>query len=388
MRVKPLEKERRKRALELAAWLVETTKDHKGRTRGELEEALSLEVDPKERVLLLGLKKLLEDRCTFENAPTVDPVALRREVFTRAAALRRAGGLSLDERARVLEESAGVVGVEASEVERALFADLKAAHVLVDVDVGSPVELVERYDLSQAQAVLLRAERVEARVRCKDPAAYRALFSRLKFLQLLFVVEPLDDGYRLVIDGPLSLFTSSTRYGLKLALALPVLAACEACELRADVKWGKDRKARVFAWDKRDAPGFAVPVEGGLRDDVAALLEAVAGLGDVEWVAEACAEVLHVPGAGLCVPDVVFTHRGTGERVFLEVMGFWSREAVWRRVELVEKGLQERVVFAVSSRLRVSEAALDEERVSALYVYKGVMSARGVLEKVGVVSGR
>ena len=388
MRVKPLEGDRRRRALELAAWLLEITREHIGRTRGELEEALALEVEARQRPLLLGLKKLLEDRCTFESAPSVDPAGLRREVFTRAAAARRQGGLRDSDRQQVIEHSAALVGIAPHEVERALFADLRAAHVLTTVDATSAKELVERYDLSQAQAVLLRAERVEARIRCTDPAAYRALFARLKFLQLLFVVDPLDDGYQILIDGPFSLFSSSTRYGLKLALALPVLAACDACEVRADVRWGKDKKPRVFVWDKGDAPSFASTVEGTVRDDVRALLEGIASIPERSWEAETCAEILHVPGAGLCVPDVVFTNRRTGEQVYLEVMGFWSRDAVWRRVELVEKGLAARVVFAVSNRLRVSERAVDKEHPSALYVYKGVMSARAVLERVEAVSAR
>jgi hypothetical protein len=69
------------------------------------------------------------------------------------------------------------------------------------------------------------------------------------------------------------------------------------------------------------------------------------------------------------------------------VLGYWSREAVWRRVELVEQGLGERILFAVSSRLRVSEAVLDAESPGALYVYKGVMSARSIERKLDELGG-
>jgi hypothetical protein len=79
---------------------------------------------------------------------------------------------------------------------------------------------------------------------------------------------------------------------------------------------------------------------------------------------------------------VVFTHRDTGECVYLEVLGYWSRPAVWRRVELVEQGLSDRVVFAVGQHLRVSEAALDSDLPGALYVYKRTMSARAVVDRV------
>jgi predicted nuclease of restriction endonuclease-like RecB superfamily len=99
---------------------------------------------------------------------------------------------------------------------------------------------------------------------------------------------------------------------------------------------------------------------------------------------------LDLPGIGLCVPDLTFTHAATDRRVYLEVMGYWSRDAVWRRVEMVEAGLPHTVIFAVSSRLRVSEEALGDDLPGQLYVYKGVMSARAIAERLdaAVASGR
>ena len=63
-------------------------------------------------------------------------------------------------------------------------------------------------------------------------------------------------------------------------------------------------------------------------------------------------------------------------------MGYWSRAAVWKRVELVQAGLAERILFAVSSRLRVSEEVLGDDLPGALYVYKQTMSARAVAERL------
>ena len=85
------------------------------------------------------------------------------------------------------------------------------------------------------------------------------------------------------------------------------------------------------------------------------------------------------------MPDVVFEKRdddGAVRRVYLEVMGYWSRAAVWQRVELVQAGLAETVLFAVSSRLRVSEEVLGADLPGALYVYKGTMSARSIAERL------
>jgi hypothetical protein len=57
-------------------------------------------------------------------------------------------------------------------------------------------------------------------------------------------------------------------------------------------------------------------------------------------------------------------------------------------VELVEAGLPERILFAVSSRLRVSEGVLDGDLPGALYVYKAKMSARAVADRLERLAGR
>ncbi|HXN30758.1 MAG TPA: DUF790 family protein, partial [Polyangiaceae bacterium] len=101
-------------------------------------------------------------------------------------------------------------------------------------------------------------------------------------------------------------------------------------------------------------------------------------------------DVLDLPGVGLSVPDLVFDRRSGAERerIYLEVMGYWSRAAVWKRVELVQAGLAERILFAVSSRLRVSEDVLDGELPGALYVYKQTMSARTIAERLEQLATR
>jgi predicted nuclease of restriction endonuclease-like RecB superfamily len=109
---------------------------------------------------------------------------------------------------------------------------------------------------------------------------------------------------------------------------------------------------------------------------------------DTTWRAAVSGAVLDLPGVGLCVPDLELTHTETGQKVYLEVLGFWSREAVWKRVELVERGLGQPIVFAVSKHLRVSEEALGDQHPGGLYVYSRTMSARAVLERVEEAAAR
>jgi predicted nuclease of restriction endonuclease-like RecB superfamily len=383
-----LSAKQRARALELGRELIQVFADSVGKARDDVEQLLELvETRASERKLCLGLTKLLEDECEFEQLEGGDPSELRRDVFLRAARARREASPEQPfDRVQVLESAARERGFSPSELEAGLYADLRGAHRLVKAPVLSAEQLVERYQHAQVQAVLLRAASVVATVRCSTPDAYRALFHKLKFRKLLYRLEREPDGaYRIHIDGPLSLFDAVAKYGLELSLLLPALQNCDVLELRAKILWGKQRTALDFE-HRHLTPRPALDAELALRDDVAQLLEEFNSLNS-NWRARPASEILELPGFGSCIPDLVFERTDEEGPVYLELMGYWSRDAVFRRVELVERGLQERIVFALSSKLRVSEQVLDSEH-AALYVFRGKPSARAVEQKLNEVARR
>jgi predicted nuclease of restriction endonuclease-like RecB superfamily len=382
LEIVPLTPVLRARALEIGRAALELARDHTGQPREELERALAaIDAEPNERRLADGLQKLVDDACEFATPAGVDPAALRSEVFSRAARLRceLPAGERLD-RGQVLAESARALGIEPDAAEEALYGDLRGAQRLLGVEPLTPEALVERYESAQIQALLLRAVRVTADVACASPETYRALFHKLKFRQLLHRITPREGGYRIEIDGPLSLFGPTTKYGLELALIVPSLAACDAVDLTAELRWGKRRDALRFQWRQRRAspgPGADAP---RLRDDVQDVLDAVNAVGS-PFRAEVAREILDLPGAGLCVPDLAFCH-ASGQRILCEILGFWSRQAVFRRIELAERGLPHKILFVASARLRVSEELLEGVESSALYVYKGKINVRTLLRKL------
>ena len=388
LRLVTLDDEGRVRARDLAEQLLAVAASHVGRTREDLAAALdAVDTGSREQRLRDGLVKLIEDRCEFDGGSDADPEAVRREVFTRASAAREAlEAAERFDRDAVLAAVALERGTTPEALERALFADLRGAHVLAGFAPTSPGALVEHWIRAQAQAVLLRAVRVTVDVRCASAHGLRALFRKLKFLRLLHSAEAHGEGHRIVIDGPFSLFESVTKYGLQLALVLPALEGCDRWSLEADIRWGKERAPLVF---RLSGGAEAAPAEDpasleGMPDEVATLVRAFKAL-ETAWRVSANAQILELPGIGLCVPDLVFEKRTAGkprERVFLEVMGYWSRAAVWKRVELVQAGLAERVLFAVSAKLRVSEEVLGDDVPGALYVYKQTMSARAIAERL------
>jgi uncharacterized protein len=378
--IRRLDRSKRNEALRLAEHLLGVYQRSFGESRDEIDgRCAEIEVAPRDEKLLLGLRKLIEDRASFSSPSELDPPSIREELFTRAAEVRRSGARF--EREAILAEIAEKRSTTAAEIDRALFADLRSAERLEAGCDLAPQALVETYEQSQVQAVLLRAVKVTVHVRCASPRAYRALFHRMKFLRLLFTIHEEQEGYRLEIDGPFSLFQQVTKYGLELALLVPALERTAHYRLEAEVRWGKKRERLSFTAEG----GTEREIDLELSDEITELAERFVALGS-EWSVRPAESILSLPGFGLCVPDLVF-ERGE-DRVYLELLGRWSRAALWRRVELVEAGLGDRVLFAASEKLRVSEEVLSGDLPSAIYVYKSTMIARAILERITALAAR
>lgn len=378
------------RAASMLTELLLLAKEHHGQSRGALREAFDeVVVDVKEDKALRAAKKLVLDRLDFAERDDVDPPALRAAVFAAAAAARKGGAVF--DRDAIVTAVAADLGIDNVAIEEGLYADLEDAHV---VDAAAlPVDgalLVAEWADKEIQALLLRATQVTVDVDA-TPVQLRRLLRALKLHQLLFEVIATEAGVadsggllRLRIDGPMGLFSSSTRYGMKLAVLLPHLQACRRFRLAAQVQLRKGGPIEEFVANG----GVAAAADAAAEIDVLpplvqALLDELPAFLPGALVA-AASELLPVPGHGVIVPDVVVVD-SSGAKGYVEVLGFWSRPAVWKRVELVESGgVKDPVVFCFSDRLRVSEEALDDDR-AALLSFKGTLSAKKVAEKLSAL---
>lgn len=419
LHLRMLDAEARAEAMTLSTALLDAARALVGKRREELDEAwdaASSEQTTKRFKLAAGLRKLVADACNFEAETSVDPAELRRVLFTHASEVRRRQGEGdRFDRDAVVGEAARMLGLAPDVVERAMFADLKSEHVLQSAPTLDGASVVEAWELGQAQAVLLTAVRVTCEIHSASPGLARAFFAKLKFHKLLFSVERIESAgsaansgaasWRVVIDGPYSMFDSVTKYGLRLAFVLPALRALERWSLVADVRWGKAREALVFRLSSDSPLGPKASVSPSRRrrpatekatskeersresrdtlhvsDEVRELATGIDAL-ESGWSARPATVLLDVPGQGICIPDLELTAPDRERPVYVEILGYWSRDAVFRRVELAERGLGAPVVFVVSSRLRVSAEVLGESVPASLYVYKGKISPRAVIER-------
>lgn len=375
----------------LAEQIVLAYRSAPGRTRGEIADDLSDLIPEGPRGLLPGgLAKLLEDRCEFEVAADHPPDALREAVFTAAATARAAAakaGTPFD-RTAVLAEVADSLSLTLTpeQIDRSLFADLKDEQRVQSFDDITPERLLDRYNVALAQAVLLRCTAMEVRIWGETPARFRQLFRAVKFHRLICTIhETAGNSYTLKLDGPLSLFSSTNKYGLQLALFLPVLLHCKAFDLKASVRWGTDRKEKLFTLSAADGlrshlSDFGVYTPPELQVFADSFAAKVKG-----WVIAADPHPINLAD-GVWVPDFKLTHPATGKDVFVEIFGFWRKGDIETHYKKLQKGVPGKFVLCVGESMRADE---DDEVTfgNAVYRYKRTPLPEEVARVAGVVAG-
>lgn len=337
-----------------------------GSTRSEMEEEITAAVgDNPTQLVHQGLAKLLEDRCEFEVDASHPPEEVREKVFLLSAARRIEGAF---ERQAVLDQTASELGLTGEQIEHSLFADLKAEQRLIKFDDCTVEQLLHRYNVALAQAILLRAANVSVNIAGETPGRYRQLFRAVKFHRLICEIRHTSkDVCTLVLDGPLSLFSATQKYGVQLANFLPTLLQCKRFDLEATVRWGAQRKEKTFQLDSSQGLrshtvnyGDYVPKELSMFADM--FRKQIAG-----WDISTEAAML-TAGSHIWVPDFVLTHKASNRKVYLEIFGFWRKTDVDKLYRRLKADLKEPFLLAVSEQFNIDEEMPDVQQ--SIYRFK------------------
>jgi predicted nuclease of restriction endonuclease-like RecB superfamily len=388
------------RVLEVAEELCEVYAEHMGGPRSRLEEGLATReeelgprLDPRRGFRIVrALSKLLEERATWTSPTAADPYTVRTRIFELAAALpeppaTERGLLGAPTRDDVLSRVAAETGIE--DPAALMYADRHGAQQLEAFEEPSAEELIARYNVAQAQGVLYAAR--ELVVDLGEGADARLVFHYVKLLGLIYALEPTTRGYRLRLDGPLSIFGATRKYGLRLAKFLPGLLLTSPWKLSATVEW-KDREASLELDSETSglASHYLGPREEYEADPVReAFVRAWGRAKDTGgWELEEGSGVLSFPEKkAALVPD--FTLKRAGERVHLEVLGFWSERNIVDRVALLREAHRRghRVLVAVSEKLGASPEALSEAVEGGVIPFKDRLAPKAVLAALEASNG-
>ena len=367
---------------ETATRLTEVFTCHVGKTRKELQAELdAIEGHGTDYLLLRGFAKLLFDRCTFGAESDLDPSELRKTVFELAATGRVEGLSGRDDwRQEILVEASRSHDIRPEDVEANLYADLKNEQRLLSVDNLAPDALLHRYNTGLAQAIVLRAQSLRITISEQPARKYRELFRGIKFHQLLHRVEGnARTGFVITLDGPLSLFQASQKYGLQMASFLPFLLCFAGWSLVADVRWGKNRRACTFELSSDLGLKTHRRLKGQWQPEEFEWFVAQFEKLGSEWKIHTECPLLELDGQGVLVPDYSFEHESTGTTVYLELFGFWRRGAVRRRAELLGQHGPSHLIIGLAKELHAEKESLDDLPAKT-YVFRTQPVARDVLK--------
>lgn len=364
--------------------------EQEGWTRGELSEQLSAPIrGHRSQKALKGLKKLLEDRCEFETKTPIPPSDLRKLVFERSAAR---GPLALEPNVLghptaddIFAEIAEELNTSPQSVRDSLYADLPAAQRVTSARPYTPEGLLHRYNVALVQGILLRSTRLHLQLHAPRPHRVRQLFRHLKFCQLMHHSRREEDILHLTLDGPTSLFKQSTKYGMQLANFFPALLLQECnWTLDAEVLWTKAKVRK----------SFSLTFEAGLKShyqDTGAWVsrehqwfrERWDKLAPKGWTISEDTTPIELGGHGVILPDFVFSN---GERTAqLEMIGYWRRDYLRRRIEGLRDYAPGNLILAVSDKL-IADGTVPEDCPAHVIRYKSVLPPKTVLKLVDVVA--
>ena len=358
--------------LEAARALTAIFEDAPGLTRDELlgRTVGIIDATPRVGVVLRGFEKLLLDRTDFETPEDDERPNFRAEVF---AATSKA--LTVDQFESIADYDAWIQTRFGKSVERVagqLFSDLPGQQPVLTFKPITPEMLLHRYNCALIQWLLLHSAGVKLTLTATGPTEPRKLFKHLRFHRLLAVIHNPSPGvFELDIDGPLSLFFQTKKYGMNLARFFPALLHLSQWSLTAELDL-KNRRTGVLELDQSigiqpEFELFTAYVPKEIKVFQKSFAKKASG-----WKIAKESRFVPLGGDHACFPDFMLKHE-SGSAVAIELFHRWHASQLTIRLQQIENAKKNQLILGVDHALaRKPEiaAALKDSPAFARYGFK------------------
>ena len=333
--------------------LIEIFNEFQNKTRGVLERELDEYVGTgTDYRILRGFIKLLTDRCEFETSSVAEPSEIRQKLFLEARKFQPVLPDS-EQRQKVLESVAEEFQTDADTILSSLYADLSAQQKLASFYFIEPPDLLDRYNLAQAQALLYKCVELKIRVAPSDAANYRSIFGSIKHFGLIHSIQgTAANGYEITLTGAASLFHRSQKYGVQMAVFLPALLLCEKWKMSAEIT--QKQSSNVFY----ELTGEQTELKSCYTDEPEYKNSDIEKLkndwekSSADWRLQENTEVIDL-GKTTFIPDFVLISP-EGKQVYLDILGFWTPQSLKKRLEEFQAANFRQFIFVAGQELRGS----------------------------------
>jgi predicted nuclease of restriction endonuclease-like RecB superfamily len=335
--------------------------------------------------LVRGFYALLERRCTFKSRdsnsdndgetsssistiPIMDPPRIRKAVFEESS--KRGFALTELERREIADSVASKLHLSSPDVVlKAMWSDLDDNLILDHFDAIDPEALVGWYNLSLMQTLLFNCTKLDFYI--SGGLNWKRVLRSVKRLGLMYhLQQPRQQQENRIIcslEGPLSLFKLTDRYGTLLAKLLPSIVFSSDKKREGgsnDGEWHLDawivrktmdgRKIYEFKISKNEIPELMTDPYPSFRPSSITEKE-VAGSSslyndynnfdsaveekfakrfeqaETGWRLTREPDPLVLSNGGAFIPDFMFEKYD--KKIYLEIVGFWTKEYLERKLQ-------------------------------------------------------
>jgi predicted nuclease of restriction endonuclease-like RecB superfamily len=315
----------------------------------------------------------------------IDPFTIRKDLFEESS--KRGFALTDHERAEIMNTIASRVGASVDNIAADMWSDLEENMILEQFYKISPEQLIAWYNLSLMQTLLFNCIKLEFHV--DGGSNWKRILRNVKKLGLMYNLQlqtlqhkevprqiyqqmeeitdakaygyTMEDNTMIVcsIDGPLSIFKLTDRYGTSIAKLLPSIISAETWSIKAwivrrtmssgkkiyefeisnvespillkepyrDIENNDDKDNKEKEFPTYDAT--AIYFDSNIEEKFASNFEQSAN----GWKLVREPDPLIVSNGKALIPDFMFEKHG--RRIYLEIVGFWTKEYLERKIQKI-----------------------------------------------------
>ena len=356
--------------------------------------------------LVRGLFVLLERRSVFENKFTkIKPAKIRKELFEESA--RRGLGLEDSQRQDIIDFVAEKNSISSNDVESAMWGDREDNLILTRFDSISVNDLLLWYNLSLAQTLLFRCISLEFYV--EGGLYWKEILRNVKRFGLMYSLQlqnPRDsDSITCTLEGPMSLFKMTDRYGTSIAKLLQWIIRAPTWRISGSIVKKNDDGKKIYQFEMShkiadgifQSPSAVENSDGSLATNTSQdefnydsslelkfekMFRQYFDKND-DWAISREPNPIVADGKAM-IPDFLFER--FGRRVYFEIVGFWTHDYLERKaakIKAIFRDSQNRkdgidLLVGVNSELACSQLnSISHENV---FTFKKEVPIKPILE--------
>ena len=380
--------------------------------KGDFLKKINLLESEYDYKLVRGLFALLERRSVFsqlEPSSTIStPSSMRKKLFEESS--KQGFALSDSQRQSIIQKIANQTHISPDDVEVVMWGDKDENLLLTRFDVINPRDLILWYNLSLLQTLLFKCTRLEFYV--KGGLYWKQVLRDVKRYGLMYNLEHYsedggaEDSIKCILEGPLSLFKMTDRYGTSMAKLLPSIVGTPTWKISGSIAKNTDNGKKIYSFElsNESTVGFirsrieSVPNNGSNTLDDGYVYDSSTEAAfakrfyqhfdqddELGWKMSREPDPLIADGKAM-IPDFLFER--FGRKVYFEIVGFWTKEYLERKAAKLKvlfdghdksknnNGLD--LLVAVNSELSCSQIeTISKDRI---FTFKKEVSIKPILE--------